>query len=78
VPITEVVRVLAGAKGVSPDGEDLWVELVYDTDGTFGPDREAIGFPSFWLRIRGHSHGPYIDEKSAINAALADYSADFS
>ena len=75
MPITEVVRVLARAKGVSASGEAVWVELVYDTDGRFGPDREAIGFPSFWLRIQGHSFGPFSDEESAIEAALHSYSA---
>ncbi len=77
MPITEVVRVLARARGVGPDGEALWIDLVYDTDGAFGPDRIAIGSPSFWLRVAGRSHGPYGDEESAINAALADYSAHF-
>ena len=77
MPITEVVRVLARARGKSASGEPLWVELVYDTDGSFGPDRTAIGFPSFWLRIEGHSHGPYADEGSAIEAAASSYSAEF-
>ncbi len=77
MPITEVVRVLARARGVGPDGGAIWVDLVYDTDGAFGPDRIAIGFPSFWLRVEDHSHGPYGDEESAINAALANYSAHF-
>lgn len=78
MPITEVVRVLAGAKGLNSSGEAVWVELVYDTDGSFGPDREAIGFPSFWLRIQGHSQGPFGDEESALEAALHSYSARFS
>jgi hypothetical protein len=77
MPITEVVRVLARAKGLSAGGEAVWVELVYDTDGNFGPDRDAIGFPSIWLRIQGDSYGPFIDEQNAVEAALHSYSARF-
>jgi len=78
MPITEVVRVLARAQGRSAAGTATSVELVYDTDGSFGPDRLAIGSPSFWLRVDGHSHGPYIDEASAIEEALSLFSARFS
>jgi len=77
MPITEVVRVLASAQGRSAAGIETTVELVYDTDGRFGPDRLAIGSPSFWLRIDGHSHGPYSDETLAVEAAATLFSARF-
>ena len=77
MPITEVVRVLARASGRGADDKVVAVELVYDTNGEFGPDRLAIGFPSYWLRLEGHSHGPFDDEESAISAALDRFSARF-
>ena len=78
MPITEVVRVLATAKGRGASGTESMIELVYDTDGSFGPDRLAIGSPSFWLRVEGHSHGPYGDEQAAVEAAFRLFFARFT
>jgi hypothetical protein len=78
MPITEVVRILASAQGRTAGGVETTVELVYDTDGSFGPDRLAIGSPNFWLRVDSHSHGPYSDESVAIEAAEALFSARFT
>jgi len=77
MPITEVVRVLAKAPGMDDGGAPTSVELLYDTDGHAGPDRLAIGSPSFWLRVNGRSHGPYSDETGAIEAAQVRFAATF-
>jgi len=77
MPITEVVRILARTTGRSTDDRAVAVELVYDTNGELGPDRLASGFPSYWLRVEGNSHGPFADEESAIDAAIDRFSALF-
>jgi hypothetical protein len=78
MPITEVVRILASATGRGEGGAATSVELLYDTDGHLGPDRLAIGSPSFWLRVDGTSHGPYSDEGEAIEAAQLRFAATFT
>ncbi len=71
MPITEVIRILASALGT--DG--LEVGLLYDVDGRMGADEDAFGFPSFWLRVKGVSHGPFVTEGEAIDAALERFGA---
>ena len=78
MPITEVVRVLARTQGHNAAGVETTVELIYDTDGRLGPDRLAIGSPSFWLRADDQSHGPYSDETAAVEAATRLFSARFT
>lgn len=67
MPITEVVRALVVLR--SETGEP-W-ELAYDTDGAFGTDERAIGWPRFWLRGPDAVLGPFDDEMAALDAAAA-------
>lgn len=73
MPITEVIRILATAVG--NDGREIG--LLYDVDGRMGVDEEAFGFPSFWLRVDGVSHGPFESEGDAVDAAWERYGARF-
>lgn len=73
MPITEVVRILARATG--SDGRV--VGLLYDVDGRMGADEDAVGPPTFWLRIDGASHGPFETEDEAVETAAARYGARF-
>ncbi|MBJ93099.1 MAG: hypothetical protein CMP23_01350 [Rickettsiales bacterium] len=77
MPITEIVRTLCSAEGVDGNGRPVQVALVYDTDGTMGPDEKATGFPGFWLRVDGRSQGPFPDEATAIEQATCLYQACF-
>jgi hypothetical protein len=68
MPITEIVRVLAG--GTTAEGTA--VQLVYDVDGRMGPDEEATSRPWFWLRLQASVPqvlGPFADEPEALEAA---------
>ena len=78
MPITEIVRAIAEAPGRLPGGEAVVVSLAVDTDGLFGPDRDATGRPMFWLRTtRGESLGPFEHEEEAVAAARETYGAIF-
>jgi hypothetical protein len=73
VPITEVIRILATA--TAADGRE--VGLLYDVDGRMGADEDAVGPPTFWLRVDGESHGPFETEGEAVDAAEGRYGARF-
>lgn len=64
MPISEIVRVLAHA--------GAW-DLLYDIDGREGLDRDAVGYPAYWLvdRASGERLGPYVHEDLALDAAAA-------
>lgn len=73
MPITEVVRILASA--ATTDGRS--VGLLYDVDGTMGADEQTFGYPKFWLRIDGASHGPFETEDDAVDEAERRFGARF-
>jgi hypothetical protein len=73
VPITEVVRILATAAASSGQS----VGLLYDVDGRMGADEDAVGPPSFWLRVDGTSHGPFETEDQAVEEAECRFGARF-
>ncbi len=73
MPITEVVRILATA--LAADGRS--VGLLYDVDGQMGADEDAVGPPTFWLRVDGVSHGPFDGEDDAVVEAERRFGARF-
>ena len=77
MPITEIVRVIASADGRDPEGHAVRVDLRVDTDGRFGADEDASGFPAFWLAAGDRLLGPYEHEDDAIKAAEEQFGALF-
>jgi len=77
VPITEVVRVIASAPGVDDHGQKIQVDLRVDTDGRFGKDDDAFGFPVFWIKVPGELIGPFEHENEAVTAAENRFRACF-
>ncbi len=71
MPITEIVRVLAG----STTSDQRRLELLYDVDGTTRPDEQTFGWPRFWIREwtgeQLTTHGPFDDEDEAVEAGDA-------
>jgi len=78
MPITEVIRTLATAPGLDASGRSIEVNLRVDTDGSFGNDADAIGFPAFWIAAAGELIGPFEHEDEAVLAAENTFSARFS
>jgi len=77
MPITEVIRVLATGRGRSEAGEDILIDLRVDTDGSFGKDADAMGYPCFWISAPGEVLGPFEHEDEAVAAAENRFSARF-
>lgn len=76
MPITEIVRSIAETPGRIA-GRVVTVELVVDTDGRFGRDADALGFPGFWLRAGDVVLGPFRHEDEAVDAAVERFGAVF-
>ncbi len=76
MPITEIVRVIATASGTA-EGRAVQVDLVVDTDGRFGRDADAVGFPVFWLRYDSTTIGPFKYEDEAVTVAAERFAAVF-
>ena len=76
MPITEIVRAIAQTRGTDAGGRSVLVELWVDTDGGFGDDDQARGFPAFWIRAADERHGPFEHEDQALAFALRAYDAD--
>lgn len=77
MPITEVVRVIASAEGKDSQGRALRVDLRVDTDGSFGNDEDALGFPAFWIAAGAELLGPFEHEAEAVLAAEQRFGALF-
>ena len=77
MPITEIVRVIASASGISDSGEPIRVDLRVDTDGSFGKDEDALGFPAYWIAAGSVLIGPFEHEDEALAAAETRFSAPF-
>jgi hypothetical protein len=77
MPITEVIRTLATARGQNETGDEIPVDLRVDTDGSFGKDADAMGFPCFWISVPGELLGPFEHEDEAVEAAENRFSARF-
>jgi hypothetical protein len=77
VPITEIVRVIASASGICDRGQPILVDLRVDTDGSFGKDDDALGFPAYWIAAGSVLIGPFEHEDEALDAAEIHFSASF-
>jgi hypothetical protein len=77
MPITEVVRVIATAVGLDAEGREVRVDLRVDTDGSFGNDADALGFPAFWIAAGGELIGPFEHEDDAVLVAQDRFRARF-
>jgi len=77
MPITEIVRVIASTSGTCSNGQPIRVDLRVDTDGSFGKDGDALGFPCFWIAAGNELIGPFEHEDEALNAAGIRFSARF-
>ncbi len=77
MPITEIVRTIARAPGRDTAGRNIEVELRVDTDGRFGQDADATGFPAFWIVAGERVLGPFTHEDEAVEAAEARFGATF-
>lgn len=77
MPITEIVRVIASSSGVCSRGRSIRVDLRVDTDGSFGKDDDALGFPAYWIAAGGELIGPFEHEDQALEAAEIRFSARF-
>ena len=78
MPITEIVRVIASTQGRDGQGRKITVDLRVDTDGAFGNDDDALGFPAFWIAAGGQLIGPFEHEDEALEAAENHFSARFN
>ena len=78
MPITEVVRVIATSDGTDAAGRPIRVDLRVDTDGSFGNDGDALGFPAFWIAAGAELIGPFEHEDKALSAAENRFSARFA
>ena len=77
MPITEIVRVIASASGLCARGRPIRVDLRVDTDGSFGKDGDALGFPAYWVAAGGEVVGPFEHEDEALDVAEIRFSARF-
>ena len=78
MPITEVVRVIANASGRDEKGDPIRVDLRVDTDGQFGKDDDAFGFPVFWIKTPNELLGPFDHEDEAVAVAEKRFQARFA